>query len=384
MSKILVKYNEKREIMKKIKEEIKDFVISKFLSVIISQSKEIKYLKDNLEEYKKQAINALKKLMNNEDKNTLYSENDNKSQSRIENESSITSTNYKSPSKKRNIILKKLSSSKKNIIQNNKKAVTLKVELNYNKAPKICDNIYGKTEDEEKNVEFNKNNVIIKNKKNSFFYSPKFNNLLSEHYKNKASINSTINNKNNNKKETSNQKNKTIKENSKNKSENKKTNNSRNMNLDLKNSISYLTQSTFNNNDNLTNINLYNSTYDRYSQTITYNNRLSNSVGKNFEIRENNIQRLTLNQKRLKTISYDSFNSLNLSSNINFKNNTRIRIHSLDVRNNNKNVKEYKNFLYPNLNQKIIKVISNNSNKGINLDPEFMNKMNYYMNVTNK
>ena len=43
MSKILVKYNEKREIMKKIKEEIKDFVISKFLSVIISQSKEIKF-----------------------------------------------------------------------------------------------------------------------------------------------------------------------------------------------------------------------------------------------------------------------------------------------------------------------------------------------------
>ena len=372
--------------MKKIKEEIKDFVISKFLSIIISQSKEIKYLKDNLEEYKKQAINALKKLLNNEDKNTLYSENDNKSQSRIENESSITSTNYKSPSKKRNIILKKLSSSKKNIVQNNKKAVTLKVELNYNKAPKICDNIYGKTEDEEKNVEFNKNNVIIKNKKNSFFYSPKFNNLLSEHYKNKASINSTINNKNNNKKETSNQKNKTIKENSKNKSENKKTNNSRNMNLDLKNSISYLTQSTFNNNDNLTNINLYNSTYDRYSQTITYNNRLSNSVGQNLEIRENfkDIQRLSLNQKRLKTISYDSFNSLNLSSNINFKNNTRIRIHSLDVRNNNKNVKEYKNFLYPNLNPKIIKVISNNSNKGINLDPEFMNKMNYYMNITNK
>ena len=158
------------------------------------------------------------------------------------------------------------------------------------------------------------------------------------------------------------------------------------MNLDLKNSISYLTQSTFNNNDNLTNINLYNSTYDRYSQTITYNNRLSNSVGQNLEIRENfkDIQRLSLNQKRLKTISYDSFNSLNLSSNINFKNNTRIRIHSLDVRNNNKNVKEYKNFLYPNLNPKIIKVISNNSNKGINLDPEFMNKMNYYMNITNK
>ena len=158
------------------------------------------------------------------------------------------------------------------------------------------------------------------------------------------------------------------------------------MNLDLKNSISYLTQSTFNNNDNLTNINLYNSTYDRYSQTITYNNRLSNSVGQNLEIRENfkDIQRLSLNQKRLKTISYDSFNSLNLSSNINFKNNTRIRIQSLDVRNNNKNVKEYKNFLYPNLNQKIIKVISNNSNKGINLDPEFMNKMNYYMNITNK
>ena len=52
---------------------------------------------------------------------------------RKENESSITSTNYKSPSKKRNIILKKLSSSKKNIVQNNKKAVTLKVELNYNK-----------------------------------------------------------------------------------------------------------------------------------------------------------------------------------------------------------------------------------------------------------
>ena len=392
MSNISVK-NDKSDnkIMKKIQEEIKDYIISKFLTIIISQSKEIKYLKNKCEEFKKQAINVLKKIMYNDDKNTLSCENDNKSHSKIDIENSISVTNISSPNKKSFRNNKKVSGNKKSNLLKNNKVVSLKTESNLNKR-KLVNDFYCKTEGEnfEKNMENNLvKNKEIRNDKNYFFYSPKFTNqnfyILSDNLQNK--ISSIKKNKNLKKENNSGKKIKIQKENSNNSFKKDKSINSRNINKnsDSKNSISYLTKT--NNNDNLTNLNIYNSTIleqKRSTQAITINNRLCNSVGKNYENNKSykdikDIKRLSLNQKSLKTINNESLNhSLNT-----LKSNKIIRKHSFDVRNNN--VKEYKNILSPNyINQKIIKVISNNSNKGLNLDPEFMSKMNFYLQSSNK
>ena len=394
MSNISVK-NDKSDIIikKKIQEEIKDYIISKFLTVIISQSKEIKYLKDKCEEFKKQAINALKKIMNNEDKNTISYENDNKSHSKFDIDHSISINNYSSPNQKTFGNNKKVSGNKKSNLLKNNKVVTLKTENNINQR-KLVNNFYCNTEGENDEKKMEKNlvkNKEIKNDKNYFFYSPKFTNqnfyILSDNFQNKIS---SIKKNKNFKNENNSNKIKIQKENSNNSIKNDKSTNSRNIQkkLEVKNSISYLTKS--NNNDNITNLNIYNSTIleqKRSTQAITINNRLCNSVGKNCEnsrsnknIKDiNDIKRLSLNQKFLKTINNDSLNhSLNT-----LKSNKIIRKHSFDVRNNN--VKEYKNILSPNyINQKIIKVISNNSKKGLNLDPEFMSKMNFYLKTSNK
>ena len=392
MSNISVK-NDKSDIIikKKIQEEIKDYIISKFLTVIISQSKEIKYLKNKCEEFKKQAINALKKIMNNEDKNTISYENDNKSHSKFDIDHSISINNYSSPNQKTFGNNKKVSGNKKSNLLKNNKVVTLKTENNINQR-KLVNNFYCNTEGENDEKKTEKNlvkNKEIKNDKNYFFYSPKFTNqnfyILSDNFQNK--ISSIKKNKNLKKENNSGKKIKIQKENSNNSFKKDKSMNSRNIqkNSDSKNSISYLTKT--NNNDNLTNLNIYNSTIleqKRSTQAITINNRLCNSVGKNYENNKSykdikDIKRLSLNQKSLKTINTDSLNySLN-----SLKSNKVIKKHSFDIRNNN--VKEYKNILSPNyINQKIIKVISNNSNKGLNLDPEFMSKMNYYLNSSNK
>ena len=392
MSNISVK-NDKSDnkIMKKIQEEIKDYIISKFLTIIISQSKEIKYLKNKCEEFKKQAINVLKKIMYNDDKNTLSCENDNKSHSKIDIENSISVTNISSPNKKSFRNNKKVSGNKKSNLLKNNKVVSLKTESNLNKR-KLVNDFYCKTEGEnfEKNMENNLvKNKEIRNDKNYFFYSPKFTNqnfyILSDNLQNK--ISSIKKNKNLKKENNSGKKIKIQKENSNNSFKKDKSINSRNINKnsDSKNSISYLTKT--NNNENITNFNIYNSTIleqKKNTQTISINNRLCNSVGKNCENNRSykdikDIKRLSLNQKSLKTINNESLNhSLNT-----LKSNKIIRKHSFDVRNNN--VKEYKNILSPNyINQKIIKVISNNSNKGLNLDPEFMSKMNFYLQSSNK
>ena len=392
MSNISVK-NDKSDnkIMKKIQEEIKDYIISKFLTIIISQSKEIKYLKNKCEEFKKQAINVLKKIMYNDDKNTLSCENDNKSHSKIDIENSISVTNISSPNKKSFRNNKKVSGNKKSNLLKNNKVVSLKTESNLNKR-KLVNDFYCKTEGEnfEKNMENNLvKNKEIRNDKNYFFYSPKFTNqnfyILSDNLQNK--ISSIKKNKNLKKENNSGKKIKIQKENSNNSIKKDKSINSRNINKnsDSKNSISYLTKT--NNNENITNFNIYNSTIleqKKNTQTISINNRLCNSVGKNCENNRSykdikDIKRLSLNQKSLKTINNESLNhSLNT-----LKSNKIIRKHSFDVRNNN--VKEYKNILSPNyINQKIIKVISNNSNKGLNLDPEFMSKMNFYLQSSNK
>ena len=392
MSNISVK-NDKSDnkIMKKIQEEIKDYIISKFLTIIISQSKEIKYLKNKCEEFKKQAINVLKKIMYNDDKNTLSCENDNKSHSKIDIENSISVTNISSPNKKSFRNNKKVSGNKKSNLLKNNKVVSLKTESNLNKR-KLVNDFYCKTEGEnfEKNMENNLvKNKEIRNDKNYFFYSPKFTNqnfyILSDNLQNK--ISSKKKNKNLKKENNSGKKIKIQKENSNNSFKKDKSINSRNINKnsDSKNSISYLTKT--NNNENITNFNIYNSTIleqKKNTQTISINNRLCNSVGKNCENNRSykdikDIKRLSLNQKSLKTINNESLNhSLNT-----LKSNKIIRKHSFDVRNNN--VKEYKNILSPNyINQKIIKVISNNSNKGLNLDPEFMSKMNFYLQSSNK
>ena len=392
MSNISVK-NDKSDnkIMKKIQDEIKDYIISKFLTIIISQSKEIKYLKDKCEEFKKQAINVLKKIMYNDDKNTLSCENDNKSHSKIDIENSISVTNISSPNKKSFRNNKKVSGNKKSNLLKNNKVVSLKTESNLNKR-KLVNDFYCKTEGEnfEKNMENNLvKNKEIRNDKNYFFYSPKFTNqnfyILSDNLQNK--ISSIKKNKNLKKENNSGKKIKIQKENSNNSIKKDKSINSRNINKnsDSKNSISYLTKT--NNNENITNFNIYNSTIleqKKNTQTISINNRLCNSVGKNCENNRSykdikDIKRLSLNQKSLKTINNESLNhSLNT-----LKSNKIIRKHSFDVRNNN--VKEYKNILSPNyINQKIIKVISNNSNKGLNLDPEFMSKMNFYLQSSNK
>ena len=394
MSNISVK-NDKSDIIikKKIQEEIKDYIISKFLTIIISQSKEIKYLKNKCEEFKKQAINVLKKIMYNDDKNTLSCENDNKSHSKIDIENSISVANISSPNKKSFRNNKKVSGNKKSNLLKNNKVVSLKTESNLNKR-KLVNDFYCKTEGEnfEKNMENNLvKNKEIRNDKNYFFYSPKFTNqnfyILSDNFQNKIS---SIRKNKNFKNENNSNKIKIQKENSNNSIKNDKSTNSRNIQkkLEVKNSISYLTKS--NNNDNITNLNIYNSTIlenRKNYQTIGLSNRLCNSVGKNCEnsrsnknIKDiNDIKRLSLNQKFLKTINNDSLNhSLNT-----LKSNKIIRKHSFDVRNNN--VKEYKNILSPNyINQKIIKVISNNSKKGLNLDPEFMSKMNFYLKTSNK
>ena len=392
MSNISVK-NDKSDnkIMKKIQDEIKDYIISKFLTIIISQSKEIKYLKNKCEEFKKQAINVLKKIMYNDDKNTLSCENDNKSHSKIDIENSISVTNISSPNKKSFRNNKKVSGNKKSNLLKNNKVVSLKTESNLNKR-KLVNDFYCKTEGEnfEKNMENNLvKNKEIRNDKNYFFYSPKFTNqnfyILSDNLQNK--ISSIKKNKNLKKENNSGKKIKIQKENSNNSFKKDKSINSRNINKnsDSKNSISYLTKT--NNNENITNFNIYNSTIleqKKNTQTISINNRLCNSVGKNCENNRSykdikDIKRLSLNQKSLKTINNESLNhSLNT-----LKSNKIIRKHSFDVRNNN--VKEYKNILSPNyINQKIIKVISNNSNKGLNLDPEFMSKMNFYLQSSNK
>jgi hypothetical protein len=392
MSNISVK-NDKSDnkIMKKIQDEIKDYIISKFLTIIISQSKEIKYLKNKCEEFKKQAINVLKKIMYNDDKNTLSCENDNKSHSKIDIENSISVTNISSPNKKSFRNNKKVSGNKKSNLLKNNKVVSLKTESNLNKR-KLVNDFYCKTEGEnfEKNMENNLvKNKEIRNDKNYFFYSPKFTNqnfyILSDNLQNK--ISSIKKNKNLKKENNSGKKIKIQKENSNNSIKKDKSINSRNINKnsDSKNSISYLTKT--NNNENITNFNIYNSTIleqKKNTQTISINNRLCNSVGKNCENNRSykdikDIKRLSLNQKSLKTINNESLNhSLNT-----LKSNKIIRKHSFDVRNNN--VKEYKNILSPNyINQKIIKVISNNSNKGLNLDPEFMSKMNFYLQSSNK
>ena len=392
MSNISVK-NDKSDIIikKKIQEEIKDYIISKFLTIIISQSKEIKYLKNKCEEFKKQAINVLKKIMYNDDKNTLSCENDNKSHSKIDIENSISVTNISSPNKKSFRNNKKVSGNKKSNLLKNNKVVSLKTESNLNKR-KLVNDFYCKTEGEnfEKNMENNLvKNKEIRNDKNYFFYSPKFTNqnfyILSDNLQNK--ISSIKKNKNLKKENNSGKKIKIQKENSNNSFKKDKSINSRNINKnsDSKNSISYLTKT--NNNENITNFNIYNSTIleqKKNTQTISINNRLCNSVGKNCENNRSykdikDIKRLSLNQKSLKTINNESLNhSLNT-----LKSNKIIRKHSFDVRNNN--VKEYKNILSPNyINQKIIKVISNNSNKGLNLDPEFMSKMNFYLQSSNK
>ena len=392
MSNISVK-NDKSDnkIMKKIQDEIKDYIISKFLTIIISQSKEIKYLKNKCEEFKKQAINVLKKIMYNDDKNTLSCENDNKSHSKIDIENSISVTNISSPNKKSFRNNKKVSGNKKSNLLKNNKVVSLKTESNLNKR-KLVNDFYCKTEGEnfEKNMENNLvKNKEIRNDKNYFFYSPKFTNqnfyILSDNLQNK--ISSIKKNKNLKKENNSGKKIKIQKENSNNSIKKDKSINSRNINKnsDSKNSISYLTKT--NNNENITNFNIYNSTIleqKKNTQTISINNRLCNSVGKNCENNRSykdikDIKRLSLNQKSLKTINNESLNhSLNT-----LKSNKIIRKYSFDVRNNN--VKEYKNILSPNyINQKIIKVISNNSNKGLNLDPEFMSKMNFYLQSSNK
>ena len=392
MSNISVK-NDKSDnkIMKKIQDEIKDYIISKFLTIIMSQSKEIQFLKDKCEQFKKQAINVLKKIMYNDDKNTLSCENDNKSHSKIDIENSISVANISSPNKKSFRNNKKVSGNKKSNLLKNNKVVSLKTESNLNKR-KLVNDFYCKTEGEnfEKNMENNLvKNKEIRNDKNYFFYSPKFTNqnfyILSDNLQNK--ISSIKKNKNFKKDNNSGKKIKIQKELSNNSIKKDKSMNSRNIqkNSDSKNSISYLTKT--NNNDNLTNLNIYNSTIleqKRSTQAITINNRLCNSVGKNCENNRSykdikDIKRLSLNQKSLKTINTDSLNySLN-----SLKSNKVIKKHSFDIRNNN--VKEYKNILSPNyINQKIIKVISNNSNKGLNLDPEFMSKMNFYLQSSNK
>ena len=393
MSNISVK-NDKTDniIMKKIQEEIKDYIISKFLTVIMSQSKEIQFLKDKCEQFKKQAINALKKLMNNEDKFTISYENVNKSQSKIDIDNSISITNYSSPHIKSFGNNKKNSGNKKNNLLKNNKIVSLKTESNLNQRKLVKNDFYCKTEGENDDKIMENNlakNKEIRNDKNYFFYSPKFTNqnfyILSDNLQN--NISSIKKNKNFKKDNNSGKKIKIQKELSNNSIKKDKSMNSRNIqkNSDSKNSISYLTKT--NNNDNLTNLNIYNSTIleqKRSTQAITINNRLCNSVGKNYENNKSykdikDIKRLSLNQKSLKTINTDSLNySLN-----SLKSNKVIKKHSFDIRNNN--VKEYKNILSPNyINQKIIKVISNNSNKGLNLDPEFMSKMNYYLNSSNK
>ncbi len=393
MSNISVK-NDKSDnkIMKKIQEEIKDYIISKFLTIIMSQSKEIQFLKDKCEQFKKQAINALKKLMNNEDEYTISYENGNKSQSKIDIDNSISITNFSSPHIKSFGNNKKNSGNKKNNLLKNNKIVSLKTESNLNQRKLVKNDFYCKTEGENDDKIMENNlakNKEIRNDKNYFFYSPKFTNqnfyILSDNLQN--NISSIKKNKNFKKDNNSGKKIKIQKENSNNSIKKDKSINSRNINKNSysKNSISYLTKT--NNNENITNFNIYNSTIleqNKNTQTISINNRLCNSVGKNCENNRSykdikDIKRLSLNQKSLKTINNESLNhSLNT-----LKSNKIIRKHSFDVRNNN--VKEYKNILSPNyINQKIIKVISNNSNKGLNLDPEFMSKMNYYLNSSNK